>query len=98
MYKTKDTLVKNTFSVEIVDEIHNEVTSISVFPPKIKSLKKLENAGTISEISEALAAILSDNKENTRITTEFIDSALDISELGKLIEDYFNWIAEIKKK
>mgnify|MGYP003438254809 FL=1 len=47
---------------------------------------------------EILASALSRNAEKRTITAEFLADILDTEDMSALFEDYFQWVAEIKKK
>lgn len=102
MYISKNSQPKGTFTAEFIDENDKKII-VSVFPAKIKHLKKAgeldgKSTDSVNQITEFLSEVLSFNKEKIKISQEFLEDVLDISELSELFEDYFAWIANLKKK
>ena len=103
MYISKNAQTKGTFTAEFINDETDEKTIVSVFPAKIKYLKsameiQTKSKETVNQIIEVLSKILSCNKEKIKITENFLEDVLDVSELTELFEDYFCWISELKKK
>lgn len=78
---------------------------IDVEPPKIKVLKKiLKLSGVKDEITEkdfeniilATSMALSKNKQNYKISTDWLEENHNIDELQDLLVSYFNWVDEIQ--
>lgn len=79
---------------------------LSVEAPKMKVLKKIASMSDISEenfndedvdnLEIALAMALSKNKENYKITKEWIEENLSIDEVQNILTEYFNWVNSIK--
>lgn len=99
MYKSKKTSAKGTFAVELAD--NNKSISISVYPPKVKAvndLQQLNSNASIAELTDIIAAILNNNKENVVFTSDFVGEIFDIEEISIFLEEFFDWVAECKKK
>lgn len=78
---------------------------IDVEPPKIKVLKKiLKLCGVKDEMTEkdfeniilATSMALSKNKQNYKISTDWLEENHNIDELQDLLVSYFNWVDEIQ--
>lgn len=78
---------------------------IDVEPPKIKVLKKiLKLSGVKDEMTEkdfeniilATSMALSKNKQNYKISTDWLEENHNIDELQDLLVSYFNWVDEIQ--
>lgn len=81
-----------------------------VEPPKIKALKKIlslsksvdkgEDGLTkedILDLVEGLALALSKNKQGYKVTIEFIENELNITQTIGLLTEYFKWVNEIQE-
>lgn len=100
MYKSKKTSAKGTFAVELADN-NNKSISISVYPPKVKAvndLQQLNSDASIAELTDIIAAILNNNKENVVFASDFVGEIFDIEEISIFLEEFFDWVAECKKK
>lgn len=77
--------------------------SLTLRTPKLKLLKRAGNikkddgAEAINEMIEVVAAILSNNKENRTITTDFVENEFDTSELISFLTHYFKWIGKVRQ-
>lgn len=79
---------------------------IEVEPPKLKVLKKIMklsgvNKNNMSEnafdnIIIATSMALSKNKQNYKVTEEWLAENHNIDELQDLLINYFNWVDEIE--
>lgn len=105
MYTRKENPVKNTFTVTLVDDVTEEAVTINVYQPKIALIRKLKEISKgdneidiVDNMLEILASALSRNAEKRTITAEFLADILDTEDMSALFEDYFQWVAEIKKK
>lgn len=77
------------------DENSEKTYKINVKEPKLKVYKmfeKLNDDSSVDEIIDAAAAILSSNKENIKITAEFVEENLSLDEVAQLFDDFTNWI------
>ena len=102
MYKSANVNTKATFLAVFEGDDGKEIT-IHVFPPKLLVLNKLlevntESAESISETTDALAKILSNNKEKIRFTPEKVGELVDVTDLEEFLTDFFEWCGELKKK
>ena len=78
---------------------------LEVEPPKLKVLKKiLKLSGVKDDMSEkdfyniilATSMALSKNKQNYKVTTEWLEDNHNIDELQDLLINYFGWVDEIQ--
>lgn len=78
---------------------------IEVEPPKLKVLKKILKLGKVnnnisekdfSDIILATSMALSKNKQNYKVTEEWLEENHNIEELQELLTNYFNWVDEIQ--
>lgn len=58
--------------------------------------KKDFSAEDFQNLSEALAMALSKNKQQKKITTDFIDEEMNIDEMIDLLTAYFEWVGEVQ--
>lgn len=63
---------------------------------KDKENKKDFTAEDFHKLSEALAMALTRNKQQKKITAEFIDEEMNIDEMIDLLTAYFEWVGEIQ--
>lgn len=107
MYIKGNSSVKSTFSIEILDETEGNKIKLSVYPPKMKVLKKISKLSedadkTEFEILDSMLEILSDalssNKESIYVSVEYLENVLDTEDIQSVFEDFFNWVADVKKK
>lgn len=107
MYIKGDSSVKSTFSIELFDEAEENKIKLSVYPPKMKVLKKISKLSrdteeTEFEILDSMIEILSDalscNKERINVSVEYLENVLDTEDVQSVFEDFFNWVADVKKK
>lgn len=79
----------------LIDENSGKTYEINVKEPKLKVYKmfeKLNDESSVDEIIDAAAAILNSNKENIRITSEFVEENLSLDEVAQLFDDFTSWI------
>jgi len=81
---------------------------LDVEPPKLKVLKtisemaKIErevitNEGDVfTRLAEAISKALSKNKQQKKITTEFVLDTMNIDEMQGLLKAYFDWVGNIQ--
>ncbi|MEI3507846.1 MAG: hypothetical protein V8R01_01735 [Bacilli bacterium] len=78
---------------------------LEVEPPKLKILKKIMKLGSIKDNMEekdfdnmilATSLALSKNKQNYKVSTDWLNENHDIDELYDLLTNYFNWVNEIQ--
>lgn len=105
MYTRKENPVKNTFTVNLVDDVTEESVTVSVYQPKIALIRKLTEVSKgdngidiVDNMLEILASALSRNAEKRTISAEFLADILDTEDMSALFEDYFQWVQNIKKK
>ncbi|MCQ2464682.1 MAG: hypothetical protein MJ095_03770 [Oscillospiraceae bacterium] len=105
MYSRKENPVKNTFTVELVDDMTDESVTVNVYQPKISLIRKLTRVAEgengieiIDSMLEILAEALSRNAEKKTITADFLADMLDTEDMSSLFEDYFQWVQNLKKK
>lgn len=95
-------LKKRYFSIKLTD---GKVLNIE--PPKMKVLKKILSMAEVEDtneldqsdidnLSEALSLALSKNKENYKISTDYIDENFDTTEIQDLLKNYFEWVESIQ--
>ena len=85
--------VKRYFDVKIGS------TTLSLKPPKLKYLKKIEaadSATTIQELEEIVVLILSHNKTGKKIDVDFVEEHMDQDDITILFEAYSEWISGIQ--
>lgn len=80
--------------------------SLSLQPPKVKTIRKMLNiskglvegdaSGQIEELIGIIAKILSQNTKVVKITPEEVEENLDFDSMIMLLEKYFAWISEIR--
>ena len=106
MYIKGNSSVKSTFSIEILDETEGNTIKLSVYPPKMKVLKKISKLSedadkTEFEILDSMLEILSDalssNKESISVSVEYLENVLDTEDIQSVFKDFFNWVADVKK-
>lgn len=104
MYSRKENLVKNVFTVSLVDDVTEETVTVNVYQPKCSLIRKLRNVqgGDGLEIIDRMLEILSDalsrNAEKKEISADFLADMLDTDDMSALFEDYFQWVRNLKKK
>lgn len=96
------TINKRYFDIKLtIEDDNNQSKSIEleVEPPKVKLLKKLmsvkktANEDSMDELSEALRKMLSKNKANYSIPTEYIDE-LNFDQMIEILSAYFEWLGK----
>lgn len=81
---------------------------LNIEPPKLKVLKKiaaLSNIKNTEELSEndidnlieAISLALSKNKQNYKVSVDFVEENYDIDEIMDFMNNYFGWVEEIQK-
>ena len=105
MYKSGQTSTKSTFHAVFEQELNDEtvVTDINIFPPKMRALRMLmeadiDSASTLSDTNQALAVIMSNNREKKRFTVEQVEEMFDVEDLQNFFADLVDWIDQLKKK
>lgn len=107
MYIRRESAVKGTFPVRLANESDDSEIEISVYPPKISVLRKINELDIadkdnefdiIDSMIEILSMALSSNKEKIQVSCEYLENVLDDEDIQYIFEDFFNWAAEIKKK
>lgn len=79
---------------------------LNVEPPKMKVLKKITslsdvedknnvNQVDIENLISALSLALSKNKENYKISDEWIEENVNFDDTQELLKQYFEWVGEI---
>lgn len=102
MYSNKTVkAVKNSYVIEL--ENAEKTISLSVYPPTIKAVKKMQKLNTesddvIDEMVDIISSIISNNKEHITLTAEDLEELLDFEDVTNLFSDISRWIADIKKK
>lgn len=96
-------LKKRYFSMKLKNGLR-----LDVEPPTVKSLKKIMKLSNVDAenfneedfngLTEGLAIALSKNKQNKKISTEFIDENFTIDEIQSLLTEYFGWVDSIKNE
>lgn len=78
---------------------------LEVEPPKLKTLKKIMKLSSLKdEMSEedfndiilATSMALSKNKQNYKVTVEWLEDNYNIDELYDMLLNYFDWVDEIE--
>lgn len=78
---------------------------LDVEPPKLKALKKILKLSSVkNDMTEkdfdslilAVSMALSKNKQNYKVTTEWVEENHNIDELQNLLLNYFSWVDEIE--
>ena len=103
MYKSNDVQTKSTFHAELINEEKNESFSLSVYPPKMKILRKFskinnEDDDSIDDVISCIAEFISRNKENIHLSADDIDDIFDVDDINNFLSDFFEWIKLNKKK
>lgn len=93
---------RGTFHVELENDDGKQYV-LSVFSPKMKAIRNFskldeKSADSIDETAECISDFLSRNRENIVITAEEVLDIFDVEEMSRFIEDFFDWIADSKKK
>lgn len=98
---------KGTFSLILFDEEKDKEIKLSVYPPKMKVLKKIRELDAddnkaefdiIETMTDILSDALSRNKEKIKLESSYLEELLDVEDVEEIFEDYFEWVAQIKKK
>lgn len=72
---------------------------LHIQPPKLKTLKKwedIEEDGTVEELADAVAIIISKNRENFKITGENVMEWMDQDQLTAFMSAYAKWLKKEK--
>lgn len=83
----------------LIDENSGKTYEINVKEPKLKTYKKFEALNESSEIEDIIdvtADVLNGNKENIKITTEFVEDNFTLDEIAQFFEDFTNWLSEAR--
>lgn len=93
--------VKNSYNIEIGNA--EKSISLSVYPPSIKAVKKMQKFNTesdevLDEMLDIISKIISNNKEHIILTVEELEEMLDFEDVTNIFSDISRWIADIKKK
>ena len=83
-------LPKRYFEVELNGKC------LSLEPPTLKILKKIDAAETTDQLIEIASIILSANKERIHVTSEQIEDCVDLDGLILLITKYAEWVGDQK--
>lgn len=68
---------------------------LHIKPPKLAALRKTEELGdtaTVSETSEAVADILTSNRENVKVTSAMVEQWMDSDQLKEFIKEFAAWM------
>lgn len=88
------------FQVKLKDE-----TVIDVEPPKLNVLRQIAkiskdiesfNENDITALCTATSLALSKNRQNKKISIEYLEENFDYDLLYNLLVEYFNWVGEIQ--
>ena len=102
MYNNKTIkAVKNSYNIDIDNA--EKTISLSVYPPTIKAVKKMQKLNTesdevLDEMLDIISKIISNNKEHITLTAEELEELLDFEDVTNIFSDISKWIADIKKK
>lgn len=72
-------------------------TELSIEPPKLKTLRKITNLtkdeeNIVENLCIALSMALSKNKQNKKVSAEFIEDNFDMDQISLLLTNYFEWV------
>ena len=84
----------------LTDEDSGKTIKINVKEPKLKVYKKfteINEASDVDDIAAVAAAILSCNKENVKITADYVLDNFAIDEIAQFFEDFASWISEARR-
>jgi len=100
MYRSEKS-VKGTFRVEL--ESDEKRYELSLFSPKLRSLKKfskLDDASedAMDETAECISEFLSHNRDGIKVSAEEVLDIFDFEDMTEFLNDFFSWAEEIKKK
>lgn len=86
---------------------------IEIEPPKLKVIKKIMHlakmdtsnmeegdldANAFEDLILGTSMALSKNKQNRKISTDFIEEHMNIDEIQDVLKAYFDWVQEIQKQ
>lgn len=74
---------------------------IFIEPPKLKTLRNLENLSrqdspTIESMAEQIARVISKNKAGRKVTADQVMEWMTTDELSEFISDYLRWLNKEK--
>lgn len=72
---------------------------LHIQPPKLKTLKKwedIEEDGSVGELANVVASIISKNRENLKITGETVLEWMDQDQLTAFMSAYAGWLKKEK--
>lgn len=72
---------------------------LHIQPPKLKTLKKWEDVeedGSVEELADAVACIISKNRENHKVTKEAVMDWMDQDQLAAFMSAYAAWLKKEK--
>lgn len=72
---------------------------LHIQPPKLRTLKKwedVEDDGSIEELADAVACIISKNRENCKVTKEAVMDWMDQDQLTAFMSAYAKWLKKEK--
>lgn len=105
MYSREENPVKNTFTVNLTDDVTDETVTVNVYQPKLALIRKLRDVSKeadsmdiVDNMLGILADALSRNAEKRTISADFLADMLDTEDMSALFEDYFQWVQNLKKK
>jgi hypothetical protein len=79
--------------------IDNE--TIDINPPKVKALKKIMSLTSVNDetaidgLVSAVHMIINSNKQDKKVSIEFIEDNFDIGMLNAFMNEYFKWVKNI---
>lgn len=83
-------LSKRYFEVEFMGR------KLSLEPPSLKIMQKIQNATTTEDLTECAVKILNKNREKLKVSLESVENDPDLDTVEELISGYINWLYRIK--
>lgn len=87
------------FPCTLIDEESGNKIKIEMKEPKLKVYRMFENLGDNSSIEDMLqiaSKMLSSNKTDIEVTTEFLEDNLTLEDISQLFEDFTDWLSNTR--
>lgn len=71
---------------------------LKIEPPKVKTLRELEEIGTeYSKLIAVIAKIIAKNTAGYRVTPEMVEDWMDVDQMNAFISDFMDWLRAERK-
>ena len=66
---------------------------LHVEPPKLKTLRKVENSGkSVDDLAASIALLISKNREHFKVSAADVLETMDIDQCTDFLENFLDWV------